>query len=66
MIIWIDAHADVNTREASKSGHFHGMPLAFLLSLDQDERFPITVLLKPQQLIYVGLRDVDPFKKKVK
>lgn len=61
MVIWIDAHADVNTREASKSGHYHGMPVAFLLGLDKDEKFPIKVLLKSQQLIYVGLRDVDAF-----
>ncbi len=58
MIIWIDAHADVNTRKASESGHYHGMPVAFLLGLDKDEKFP-----KPEQLIYVGLRDVDPFEK---
>jgi arginase len=63
MIIWIDAHADVNTRHASKSGHYHGMPLAFLLGLDKDEKFPIKVLLKSQQLIYVGLRDVDAFER---
>jgi len=63
IVIWIDAHADVNTREASKSKHYHGMPVAFLLGLDTDEKFPIKVLLKPEQLIYVGLRDVDLFEK---
>jgi arginase len=63
IVIWIDAHADVNTREASESGHYHGMPVAFLLGLDKDEQFPIKVLLKPEQLIYVGLRAVDPFEK---
>jgi arginase len=63
MVIWIDAHADANTRKASKSGHYHGMPVAFLLGLDKDDKFPIKVLLKPEQLVYVGLRDVDPFEK---
>lgn len=63
LVIWIDAHADTNTREASESGHYHGMPVAFLLGLDKDEKFPIKVLLKPEQLIYVGLRDVDSFEK---
>ena len=63
VIIWLDAHADVNTRKASKSGHYHGMPVAFLLGLDKDEKFPINVLLKPEELIYVGLRDVDLFEK---
>ena len=63
ILIYIDAHADANTRKASESGHYHGMPVAFLLGLDKDEKFPIEVLLKPEQLIYVGLRDVDPFEK---
>src|SRR5215470_10713908 len=27
-LIWIDAHADVNTPETSPSGNVHGMPLA--------------------------------------
>jgi arginase family enzyme len=39
------------------------MPVAFLLGLDKDKKFPIKVLLKPEQLIYVGLRDIDPFEK---
>ncbi|CAF1501917.1 unnamed protein product [Rotaria sordida] len=63
VIIWLDAHADVNTRKTSKSGHYHGMPVAFLLGLDKDEKFPINVRLKPEELIYVGLRDVDLFEK---
>ena len=61
VVIWIDAHADANTREASESGHYHGMPVAFLLGLDTDEKFPIKVPLKAKELIYVGLRDVDSF-----
>ena len=62
-VIWMDAHADTNTRDASESGHFHGMPIAFLLGLDRDEQFPIEIQLKPNELLYVGLRDVDPFEK---
>ena len=27
-LIWIDAHADMNTPESSPSGNVHGMPLA--------------------------------------
>ncbi len=27
-LIWIDAHADMNTPETSPSGNVHGMPLA--------------------------------------
>jgi arginase len=63
VVIWIDAHADANTRKSSKSGHYHGMPVAFLLGLDNDAKFPVKVPLKAEELIYVGLRDVDPFEK---
>ena len=30
-LLWIDAHADLNTPETSPSGNVHGMPLAVLL-----------------------------------
>ncbi|CAN0317660.1 unnamed protein product, partial [Phaeothamnion confervicola] len=32
-ILWVDAHADINTPATSPSGNMHGMPLAFLLRL---------------------------------
>src|SRR5665213_1792521 len=32
-LIWIDAHADINTPETSPSGNVHGMPLSALLGL---------------------------------
>lgn len=35
-ILWIDAHADINTPLTSDSGNMHGMPLSFLAKeLDQ-------------------------------
>ena len=30
-IIWVDAHADLNTPEFSGSGNMHGMPVAFTM-----------------------------------
>ena len=38
-VIWIDAHADINTRSSSPSGNFHGMPLSFLTGLDKFDDF---------------------------
>ena len=35
-LIWMDAHADINTPETSPSGNVHGMPLAALLDLGPD------------------------------
>lgn len=30
-ILWIDAHADINTPLTSGSGNMHGMPLSFVI-----------------------------------
>ena len=57
-VIWIDAHADINTRKSSLSGNMHGMPVASLLNLDNIYNLET---IKPEQIIYVGLRDLDDF-----
>ncbi|MES3038025.1 MAG: arginase family protein [Bdellovibrionota bacterium] len=63
--IWIDAHADLNTPEASLSGSFHGMPLSLLLGLGSGSSDKnIFKTLNPKKLIYFGLRDVDSFEVK--
>lgn len=31
VVLWIDAHADINTPLTSGSGNMHGMPLSFLV-----------------------------------
>lgn len=59
-IVWIDAHADLNTPETSPSQAFHGMPLRTLLG-DGDEKIKeqLFSFIKPEQICYVGLRDLD-------
>ena len=62
-VIWFDAHGDINTRKTSPSGNFHGMPLAFLTSLDNDyNMFPFLYSvpdLKFENILYLGIRDLD-------
>ena len=36
-LIWLDAHADMNTPESSPSGNVHGMPLACILGMGPPE-----------------------------
>ena len=36
-LIWIDAHADMNTDKTSPSGNIHGMPLASSMGLGNDK-----------------------------
>jgi arginase len=61
-LIWIDAHADMNTPATSPSGNVHGMPLAALVGLGPE---PLTNLLgfspkvQPDNVVLIGVRDID-------
>lgn len=70
--IWVDAHADINTPTISPSGNMHGMPLAFLLQgLTDHSKIPgfewmiNGPFLKKENLIYVGLRDIDSGERRI-
>ncbi len=60
-VLWLDAHADLNTPASSPSGHFHGMVLRTLLG--DGPRALVDHLLRtlePRQVFLVGARDLDP------
>jgi arginase len=67
-IIWIDAHADCNLPEDSMSGNYHGMPVAHLLGWIPDKSIPgfdwFKSCISPEDIVFIGLRDVDPQEKK--
>lgn len=61
-ILWVDAHADLNTPETSPSGNSHGMPLSGLLGLVDKNIWGMPWMnqfLKPDQVIHLGVRDID-------
>eukprot|EP01102_Stenamoeba_stenopodia_P007837 TRINITY_DN2214_c0_g1_i1.p1 TRINITY_DN2214_c0_g1~~TRINITY_DN2214_c0_g1_i1.p1 ORF type:complete len:308 (+),score=76.90 TRINITY_DN2214_c0_g1_i1:91-1014(+) len=61
-LIWVDAHADINTPAVSPSGNVHGMPLAFLMGLVEDKVAGlewVPAKITPDRLVYIALRDVD-------
>jgi arginase len=66
-VIWIDAHADINTPETTESGNIHGMPVSFLLGIAGDipEFSWVKPVLKPNRLVYIGLRDLDSGEKRI-
>ncbi|KAH8117052.1 Ureohydrolase [Phellopilus nigrolimitatus] len=67
-VIWVDAHADINTVESTESGNIHGMPVSFLLGLNKPnipEYEWVKPRLTPSRLVYIGLRDVDAGEKKI-
>jgi len=71
-VLWVDAHADVNTPATSPSGNLHGMPMAALLGMSSglhglkdlqwQDILDVVVpksRLKPERAAWFGLRDVD-------
>ncbi|MGI8788434.1 MAG: arginase [Pyrinomonadaceae bacterium] len=61
-LIWLDAHADINTHETSPSGNLHGMPLAALLGLGEPSLVNLegyAPKLNPKFCAHVGARDLD-------
>jgi arginase len=65
-LVWLDAHADMNTPESSPSGNVHGMPLACIAGLGPPELtdlFEYRPKIEPRNIVIVGLRDVDDLEK---
>ncbi|HXE11239.1 MAG TPA: arginase [Bryobacteraceae bacterium] len=61
-VIWVDAHADMNTPETSPSGNVHGMPLACCIGEGPVELTDIlgySPKVEPRNVVLVGIRDVD-------
>lgn len=61
-LIWVDAHADINTPETSTSGNVHGMPLAHILGMGHRDFARLggfSPKVEPRNVCLVGVRDVD-------
>ncbi|AAS54715.1 AGR225Cp [Eremothecium gossypii ATCC 10895] len=68
-LLWVDAHADINTLASTESGNLHGCPVSFLMGLER-ESWPAPLAwvpgtLRPSKIAYIGLRDVDPEEKEI-
>lgn len=61
-LIWVDAHADMNTPATTLSGNVHGMPLAALLGSEPAELAQIggfSPKVRPEQTVLIGVRNLD-------
>ena len=61
-VLWLDAHADFNTRELSPSGNVHGMPVAVLCGFGPGPLTGIggqTPAIDPAWVRQIGIRSVD-------
>jgi arginase len=67
-LLWIDAHGDMNTPEASPSGNVHGMPLAALLGQEPAELAGIGGFAPkalPEHTVLIGVRNLDGREKEI-
>jgi len=67
-LIWVDAHADMNTPETSPSGNVHGMPLAACLG--QGPRALAEIggsepSVSPERTVLLGIRNLDEKEKQI-
>ncbi|CAB3237168.1 unnamed protein product [Arctia plantaginis] len=69
ILIWVDAHADINTNKTSDSGSVHGMPVALLVK-EFSHYWPYLPTFEWQDLVfsikslgYIGLRSVDQYER---
>lgn len=61
-VLWVDAHADMNTPQTSPSGNVHGMPLACLIGKGPKaltDLFGYAPKIDPRNVALIGIRDVD-------
>ncbi len=67
-IIWVDAHADMNTPESSPSGNVHGMPLSTVLGLGAPELVELggfSPKVLPEHVALIGIRNLDEHEKDI-
>lgn len=62
-LIWVDAHADMNTLDTTPSGNVHGMSLAVLLGRGHPRLTGLAVggaAVRPENVAVLGARELDP------
>jgi arginase len=67
-LIWVDAHADMNTPDSSPSGNIHGMPLASLLGMGDPQLVQMGGFwpkVEPQNACLIGIRDIDATEREI-
>ncbi|KAF4531856.1 hypothetical protein B566_EDAN000884 [Ephemera danica] len=68
-VLWVDAHADLNTNSTSHTGNIHGMPVALLVK-ELSDYWPYLPgmdwqkpMLAIKNIAYIGLRSVDDYER---
>jgi arginase len=67
-VLWLDAHTDFNTAQATPTGNIHGMPVACLCGVGPKELVELgghVPATSPEVFRYIGIRSVDEGEKKL-
>lgn len=67
-LIWVDAHADMNTPETSPTGNIHGMPLATVLGRGHPrlvEMGGFSPKVDARNICLIGIRDIDATEREI-
>jgi len=67
-LIWVDAHADMNTPASSPTGNLHGMPLSTLLGKGIPQLVELggfAEKLRPENVALIGIRTLDHEEKRI-
>ena len=67
-LIWVDAHADMNTPQSSPTGNIHGMPLATVLGMGHPrlvEMGGFWPKVEPKNVCLIGIRDIDETERQI-
>jgi arginase len=67
-LLWVDAHADMNTPASTGSGNVHGMPLAALLGPEPAELARLSgesPAVLAEHTVLVGIRNLDEAEKRI-
>ena len=67
-LVWLDAHADMNTPDTSPSGNIHGMPLASIVGHGAPELTDLVgpkPMVNPRNVCLIGARDIDSKEKRI-
>ena len=65
-VIWIDAHADMNTEKTTPSGNIHGMPLAVAMGVGNEKLVQLNGFspkVDPENVALIAIRSIDQFEK---
>ena len=67
-LIWVDAHADINTPRSTESGNIHGMPLATLIGDGHADLVNLGdegASIEAENVALIGVRTIDQVEKEI-